>query len=261
MDWTATLADLGLTTFAYIMVTLLGICIGSFCNVLIYRIPKHEEFVKTASHCMTCGHKLAWYDNIPLFSWITLGGKCRYCKVKLSAQYPIVEAVNGLLWLLIVLTKGFSLEAFLLALMTTGLLALSVIDWRTFEIENGFHVFFIALAIVQLIADYRNWSQYIIGFFAVSIPLLLIYLLSGGTAIGGGDVKLMAACGLLIGWQNIVLALMIACVVGSVIHLIRMKFFNAGRKLAMGPYLAIGIFMASLWGAQFLTWYFTYLGI
>ena len=255
------LADLGLTTFAYVMVALFGICIGSFCNVLIYRIPKKEEFVKTASHCMTCGHKLAWYDNIPLFSWITLGGKCRYCKVKLSAQYPIVEAFNGLLWLLVAFTAGFSIEALLLALMSTALLALSVIDWRTFEIENGFHIYFIALALVQIFLDRQNWQLYTIGFFAVGIPLLLLYLLSGGNAIGGGDVKLMAACGLLIGWKNIVLALMIGCVVGAVIHVIRMKFFNAGRKLAMGPYLSLGIFVASLWGNQILTWYLGYLGL
>ena len=255
------LADLGLTTFAYVMVALFGICIGSFCNVLIYRIPKKEEFVKTASHCMTCGHKLAWYDNIPLFSWITLGGKCRYCKVKLSAQYPIVEAFNGLLWLQVAFTAGFSIEALLLALMSTALLALSVIDWRTFEIENGFHIYFIALALVQIFLDRQNWQLYTIGFFAVGIPLLLLYLLSGGNAIGGGDVKLMAACGLLIGWKNIVLALMIGCVVGAVIHVIRMKFFNAGRKLAMGPYLSLGIFVASLWGNQILTWYLGYLGL
>ena len=261
MDWTSVIADLGLTTFAYIIIALLGICIGSFCNVLIYRIPKHEEFVKTSSHCMTCNHKLAWYDNIPLFSWITLGGKCRYCKVKLSAQYPIVEAFNGLLWFVVFWVKGFSLEALLLALMTTALLALSVIDWRTFEIENGFHVFFIALALVQIATDYLNWKQYLIGFFAVSLPLAVIYFASKGTALGGGDVKLMAACGLLIGWKNIALALMFGCILGAIIHLFRMKFFKAGRKLAMGPYLSMGIFIASLWGPQILTWYLGLLGI
>ena len=261
MDWTTTIADLGLTTFAYIVITLLGICVGSFCNVLIYRIPKHEEFVKTSSHCMTCGHKLAWYDNIPLFSWISLKGKCRYCKVKLSAQYPIIEAFNGLLWLIVFLTKGFSIEALLLALMTTALLALSVIDWRTFEIANGFHVYFMALAAVQIATDYLNWSQYLIGAFAVGVPLALLYFLSQGNAIGGGDVKLMAACGLLIGWKNIVMAMMFGCVLGAAIHLFRMKFFKAGRKLALGPYLSMGIFIASLWGPQILNWYLQFLGL
>ena len=261
MDWTVVLAELGLITFAYILVAILGICVGSFCNVLIFRIPKKEEFVKTSSHCMTCNHKLAWYDNIPLFSWLSLGGKCRYCKTKLSAQYPIVEAFNGLLWLLVVLVKGFSLEAVLLSLMSTALLALSVIDWRTFEIENGFHVFFMALAAVQILTDLPNFLSYFIGLFVVSVPLAAIYFASGGTALGGGDVKLMAACGLLIGWKNILLALMLGCVIGSVVHLIRMRFFNAGRKLAMGPYLSMGIFIASLWGTQVLTWYFSILGI
>lgn len=261
MDWTSVISDLGLTTFCYILVTLLGICVGSFCNVLIFRIPKKEEFVKTSSHCMTCGHKLAWYDNIPLFSWITLGGKCRYCKTKLSAQYPIIEALHGILWLIIFLFKGFSLEAALYALMTTGLLALSVIDFRIFEIENGFHVYFFVLGVINIIFNYQEWPLYVIGIFAISIPLLLLYLLSGGNAIGGGDVKLMAACGFLIGWKNIVLALFLGCIIGSVIHIVRMKFFNAGRKLAMGPYLSMGIYIAAIWGAPLLTWYMSILGL
>ena len=100
-----------------------------------------------------------------------------------------------------------------------------------------------------------------IGFFCVSLALLAIYLISGGGAIGGGDVKLMAACGLLIGWKNIVLALAIGCVVGSVIHLIRMAIGNAGKILAMGPYLAIGIFIASIFGDQLITWYLSILMI
>ena len=89
----------------YIFVTILGILVGSFLNVVIYRVPKKEEFVKTSSHCMSCGHKLAWYDNIPLLAWLMLGGKCRYCKEKISVQYPMVEALNGLLWLFIFVVK------------------------------------------------------------------------------------------------------------------------------------------------------------
>ena len=83
-----------------ILLFLLGLCVGSFCNVLIYRIPKGEEFVKTASHCMTCGHNLSWFELIPLVSWLVQGGKCRSCGTKLSVQYPIVEALNGGMWLI-----------------------------------------------------------------------------------------------------------------------------------------------------------------
>ena len=261
MNYTEIINNYGLTTFAYVMITMFGICIGSFLNVLIFRIPKKEEFVKTSSHCMSCGHKLAWYDNIPLISWLTLGGKCRYCKAKISKQYPLIEALNGLLWLVIFLTQGLSLDALLMALMTSGLLALSVIDFKTFEIENGFHCFFGVLAIVHLFLHYSEWPLYVIGFFCVSLVLLAIYIISGGRAIGGGDVKLMAVCGLFIGWKNIILALVLACILGSIIHIIRMKLFKAGRMLAMGPYLSMGIFIAGLWGPQILTWYLHILGI
>lgn len=239
----------------YIFVSLLGILVGSFLNVLIYRIPKKEEFVKTSSHCMSCGHKLAWYDNIPLFSWISLKGKCRYCKEKISAQYPIVELVNGLIWLFIFIVNGISIQSALICAMSSGLLALSVIDWRTYEIANGFHFYFIFLALINLALDYTNWSNYVIGFFCVSLVLLAIYLISGGRAIGGGDVKLMAACGLFVGWQNIVLALALGCIVGSIIHILRMRIAKADRVLAMGPYLSIGIFVACLFGNHMITWY------
>ena len=246
---------------AYLFVTIAGILIGSFLNVLIFRIPKKEEFVKTSSHCMSCGHKLAWYDNIPLFSWLFLGGKCRYCKAKISAQYPIVEASNGLLWLMTFVINGISVESILICALVSGLLALSIIDWKTYEIANGFHLYFIILAIIKIVLDKANWSEYMIGAFAVSVPLLLIYLISGGRAIGGGDVKLMAACGLFLGWKNILLALIIGCVVGSIAHIIRMKVSKAGHLLAMGPYLSIGVFIAALFGRQLISWYLSLFGM
>lgn len=246
--------------FFYAMIGILGVMIGSFLNVVIYRIPRKEEFVKTPSHCMSCNHKLAWYDNIPLLSWITLGGKCRYCKTKLSAQYPIIEAVNGLMWLSIFFIHGLNVDSVLISLMSSALLALSVIDWRTYEIENGFHFYFAALAIIRIALNPSNWVSHLIGFFCVSLFLFAIFMFSGGRAIGGGDVKLMAACGLFLGWQNIVLALMIGCIVGSIIHLLRMKLSGAGQVLAMGPYLAIGILSSALFGDQLIQWYLSYLG-
>ena len=245
----------------YIMVCFLGILFGSFLNVLIYRIPKKEEFIKTSSHCMSCGHKLAWYDNIPLISWILLGGKCRYCKERISIQYPIVELSNGLLWLFVFIINDINMNSVLICAMTSGLLALSVIDWRTYEIDNGFHFYFGVLALIHLALDCQNWATYAIGFFCVSIVLLAIYLLSGGAAIGGGDVKLMAVCGLFVGWQNIVLALAIGCIVGSVVHIVRMRISNVDHVLAMGPYLAIGIFVSSLFGNQLVDWYMSLLGL
>ena len=124
-----------------ILLFLLGLCVGSFCNVLIYRIPKGEEFVKTSSHCMSCGHNLKWYENIPVLSWLLQGGKCRACGVKLSAQYPIVELLNGAMWLLTgILFPGDWLTVALYCVLASMLLVLSVIDWRIFIIPNGMKV-------------------------------------------------------------------------------------------------------------------------
>ena len=243
------------------LIGILGVLVGSFLNVLIYRIPKKEEFVKTPSHCLTCNHKLAWYDNIPLVSWITLGAKCRYCKTKLSAQYPIVEFLNGAIWVGVMIINGLNVNSILLALLASGLLVMSVIDWRTYEIADGFHIFFGAIGIVSTIIDKTNWLDHVIGMFCVSLILLIIYLVSGGRAIGGGDVKLMASCGLILGWQNITLALAIGCVVGSIIHIMRMKLSGADKVLAMGPYLAIGIMIAALFGNKMILWYLSLLNI
>lgn len=115
----------------YIIVFLYGIVIGSFLNVLIYRIPKKENLVMTRSHCMSCGYQLRWFDLIPLFSFLALGGKCRKCKTRLSVQYPIIEALNGVLYLAVFARYGVSVESLLYCLLFSALLALSVIDFRT----------------------------------------------------------------------------------------------------------------------------------
>jgi len=210
---------------------------------------------------MSCGYQLRWYDLIPLFSWLMLGGKCRKCKASISPQYPIIEAVNGGLYLLIFAVNGISLESVLYCLMASALLALSVIDFRTYEIPFGFNVFIAVLGVIRVLTDLDNWSEYIIGFFAVSAVLELLLLVSKGRAIGGGDVKLMAACGILIGWKLIWIAFLIGCILGSVIHIIRMKTSNAEHVLAMGPYLSAGVLIAALWGNTFLSWYMGLLGL
>ena len=239
----------------YSFIFLLGIVIGSFLNVCIYRIPMHETIVSERSHCMKCGYQLAWYDLVPLFSWLALRGRCRKCKASISPQYPIVEAVNGVLYVLIFWVKDFTLESVFYCLLVSALIVLSVIDWRTYEIPIGINIFILTLGVIHLLTDLKNWPIYIIGFFSVSIFLFLIVVLSKCRAMGGGDVKLMAVAGLLIGWQNIVLALFLGCIIGSVIHIIRMKVSDAESMLAMGPYLSVGIFIAAMWGNDMISWY------
>lgn len=239
----------------YIIIFLFGIVIGSFLNVCIYRIPEKESIVVTRSHCMSCGYQLSWYDMVPVASWIILRGRCRKCKEPISPQYPIVEAVNGLLYVLIFLVNDLTPESIIYCLMASALLVLSVIDWRTYEIPFGINVFLFVLGLVHLALDYENRMSCVIGFFAVSVFLELLLLISHGRAIGGGDVKLMAAAGLIIGWKAIILAFLIGCILGSVIHLIRMRVSDAEHVLALGPYLSVGILIAALWGEQMISWY------
>lgn len=248
-----------------LIVFIYGIVIGSFLNVCIYRIPAKESIVKIRSHCMNCNYQLQWYDMIPVFSWLCYRGKCRQCGQKISVQYPIIEALNGIVYVMIFVVNGYDtiqtmMVSVLYCLTASALLALSIIDWRTYEIPPGFNVFIFVLGIIRLCLDRENWVQYVVGFFVVSIFLEMLLWLSKGRAIGGGDVKLMAACGFLLGWQKIVLAFALGCIMGSIIHVIRMKVSGADRVLAMGPYLAIGIMIAALWGEAMIGGYLNYLG-
>ena len=240
---------------------LLGLCVGSFCNVLILRIPKGEEFVKTSSHCMTCGHDLSWYELIPVVSWLAQGGKCRSCGTKLSPQYPIVEALNGLMWLLTGLRfQGDWLLVLLYCILFSMLLTLSVIDWRTFTIPNGINLVILILGIVRVLMDRQNWLGYVIGMVAVGGTFLLLNLLTRGQGLGMGDVKLVGAAGLLLGLPKMVLAIIIGSLSGAIIHSVRMKH-GADRRLAFGPYLAAGIWLSTLVGGPLIKAYLSLFGL
>lgn len=239
----------------YVVIFLFGIVIGSFLNVCILRIPIKESIAKERSHCMKCGYQLAWYDLIPLFSYIFLGGRCRKCKTHISLQYPLVEGLNGVLYVLIFLVNGWSIDSIIYCLLTSALIVLSVIDFRTYEIPIGINLFILALGLIHFIIHLGDWVNYGIGLVSVSGFLLIVSMATKGAAIGGGDVKLMGAAGLLLGWQNAIVAFLLGCIIASVIHPVRMVIQKEGRTLAMGPYLSAGIFLAVLWGGRFIHWY------
>ena len=133
----------------YITIFIFGITIGSFLNVCIYRLPLGESVVTAPSHCMSCGEKLHWYDMVPVFSWIILGGKCRNCKARISVQYPIIEGVNGILYVIICAVNGWNLMSGVYCLMASALVVLAVIDWRTYEIPFGINVFLLIVGMVM----------------------------------------------------------------------------------------------------------------
>ncbi|TCT16896.1 leader peptidase (prepilin peptidase)/N-methyltransferase [Natranaerovirga pectinivora] len=233
---------------------LLGILIGSFLNVCIYRIPKDESVVTGRSHCMGCNKNIPWYDLVPILSYVILGGKCRFCKKKLSIQYPIVELLNGVAYLWIFMKFDYSVESIIYCLFVSALITLSFIDWKFMIIPNKINVFILILAIIHLIYNIEQWKNYIIGFFIVSGLLLLIAIITKGQ-IGGGDIKLMAASGLLLGWDIIILALCIGSVVGSIISIILLITKKGGKMVPFGPYLSIGMFISLVYGKQLIQWY------
>lgn len=247
--------DTPLAFLYYIFVFLFGITVGSFINVCILRIPNKESVVTVPSHCTACGRRLRPPELIPIFSFLALRGKCKGCGARISAQYPLIEAANGILWILVFLVLGFTIDSLLCCLMTSALLALSIIDGRTGEIPPAFPIFIACLGAVRLLLRLDAWAEHLIGLFAISLPLLLVLFLTRGRGIGGGDVKLMAACGLFLGWRLVLAAFLLGCVLGSVIHLIRMRVSGAGRVLALGPYLSAGVFLALVWGGTLLSWY------
>lgn len=237
------------------IIFLYGVVIGSFLNVCIYRIPKKENIATERSHCMSCGTQLKWNDLVPLFSWLFLCGKCRYCGAKISRQYPLIEFLNGVGYVWIFVVNGFNFVSILYCLCMSALLALSVIDLRTFEIPVAFNIFILVLGVVRVVLDFDNVITYLIGMVAVSGFLFLCYVITKGRGIGGGDIKLMAAAGLLLGWKHIIIALFVGCILGSVIHIILMKVLKKGRMLAFGPYLSLGIYIAMLYGKPLMDWY------
>ena len=258
--------------FIALLIFFIGIFIGSFINVYIIRYGTKESFVTGRSHCMSCGKTLKWYDMFPLISYLILGGKCRFCKAKISPQYPIIEFINGLGYaLIVVLSKDIGVVTFLNCLCFSALLGLSMIDIKHYEIPYSANIFIAVLGIIALILDYQNWLLYVIGAVCVSGLLLLIQIVSRGRAMGGGDVFLMASAGLLLGWKKIIAAFVFGCIIGSVLHIIvmavkRRKYSGEDNEqnanmLPFGPYLAAGIFISMLFGDALINWYAGMLGL
>ena len=201
------------------LVFILGAVIGSFLNVVIIRVPRKEPISGThnRSHCMSCGHTLGTLDLVPIFSYIFLGGKCRYCKAKISPRYWIVELITALSFTASVLTVGISLSLLFAFVLAAALVVASGIDIDRMEIPYGCSLVIVVLGVIAtVISVFTNdmpWYDHLIGAAAVSVPFAILALFG---AMGGGDVQLMAAAGLLLGWKNIIPAAAIGILLGAV---------------------------------------------
>ncbi len=163
--------------------------------------------------------------------------------------------VNMLLYSLVFFVLGINIEALLVALLATTLVNISIIDIKIQQIPPQCVLFIFILGICKTILNFSNLYEHLIGMVCISGILLIILEISRGRQIGGGDVKLMASAGLFLGAKHIIIAFFVACLVGTIVHTIRMLFFGAGKQLAMGPYLSFGILVLALWGENIVGWY------
>lgn len=247
----------------YLFVFIFGICIGSFLNVVVYRVPNGISIAKGRSFCPTCKQQIKSYDLIPILSFLFLGRKCRYCKQKISFRYPLVELFTGIMAVLLFVRFDFTWRALAAFVLYAILIAVALIDLDTMTIPNGLVLALVVPAIcaIFLFPEVSIWSR-IIGFFVVSVPMLLLAWWIDG-CFGGGDIKLMAVCGFLLGWQNALLATFIGILLGGLYAVFLLLTKRTGRKdhIAFGPFLAFGVALAFVFGTQVIGTYLSWFGL
>lgn len=249
----------------YLFMFIFGICIGSFLNVVILRLPRGESLIKRSSHCMTCGAKIRAIDLIPVFSWIFLRGKCHSCGERISVRYPIVESLNGLLYVLTFFVLDINAESIITCVLMSLLIVVGFMDWDTMEISEIMLGIILLLAVpLAVFTDEVSIKNRIIGAFVISVPFFLIGEISRPIirkkfgedfrAIELGDTLLMGAAGAVLGTQSIIVSTLIGIVAAALGGLIN-KAVTKDSKFAFGPFLAIGIAVGTLWGNQIASWY------
>ncbi len=231
----------------YMIVFLAGTCIGSFLNVCIYRIPAGKSIVYPPSACMKCGHKLSWWENIPLFSYIFLRAKCRKCSASISIQYPLVEFLTGLLALLLFHKFGPTPQLFVYALFTAALIVITFIDLELQVIPDvislpGIVFGLVASFFLPGISFIDSAAGVLLGGGILIAVAWGYYLITKREGMGGGDVKLLAMIGAFLGWKCLPVVVFLSAAAGSVTGLLIMAVNRGNRHTAIpyGPFLAAG---------------------
>ncbi|MDI6689414.1 MAG: prepilin peptidase [Actinomycetota bacterium] len=238
-----------------------GLAIGSFLNVCIYRLPRKESIIFPSSHCPHCGRIIRAYDNIPLIGYLLLKGRCRYCKGRISIQYPLVELLTGLLFLFCFLKFGLSSGFLSASFFTSILLLVASIDLKHKIIPNK--VILPALVvqfILVILSNPQAIGSSLIGFFIGGGLLLLVALLAHlflrREGMGGGDIKLAAFLGIFLGW-HVLTALFLGFLLGAISGIALIIFKGMSRKdiIPFGPFLALGGFITLFFGPQIFRYY------
>lgn len=228
-----------------VVLFLFGIVLGSFYNVVGYRLPKGESIVKPPSHCPNCGHRLGPSELIPVFSYLFLGGKCKNCKQKISLFYPLFELATGLLFALSYLLFGFSIELAIALTFVSALLIIIISDYQTMIIPD--EVLLVAITLILILIGIKDgFSGVGTAFFNGLIAFGMMFLLKKfgdflfkQESMGGGDIKLMFLFGLVLGYQMTIIAIFIASFIGLPISLI-ILYKKKDHIIPFGPFLAVG---------------------
>jgi leader peptidase (prepilin peptidase) / N-methyltransferase len=246
----------------YIFAFIFGAVVGSFLNVCIYRLPAGKSVVFPPSACPGCQTPIRWYDNIPLFGYLLLGGKCRACRAPIGIRYPLVELINGLLTLFLFMKFGPTITFLALFLLSSSLVVITFIDLDHQIIPDIISLPGIGVGFIfSLFLPWLSWSNSLLGIVAGGGSLLLVaygyQFLTGKEGMGGGDVKLLAMMGAFLGWRSILFIIFAASLVGSVIGITVMLVQKKDAKLAIpfGPFLAFGAVLYIFFGKQIIFWY------
>lgn len=252
-----------------IIALILGLLIGSFLNVCIYRVPREKSIVSPPSSCPACGSAIRPWDNIPLISYLLLLGKCRKCGEKISLRYPAVELINGLLYAAVWFHFGPGWELPFLFAFVSAMLVITFIDLDFQIIPDVITLpgMIIGLAAAQFIIpdplpdpnskfQLLGFVNSIIGLLAGGVFFYLVALLSRG-GMGGGDVKMMAMVGAFTGWKGVFLTTLVGSFSGSLVGIALMVFKGKGRKskIPFGPFLALGSLVTLFFGSRIYHWY------
>ena len=246
----------------YILIFILGLIVGSFCNVCIYRIPKNESIIYPASHCSKCRSKIKPVDNIPLLSFILLKGRCRNCKSKISIQYPMVEFLSGLIYLIIYLIYGLSVQTLIYIILSSALIIIAFIDLNEQIVPDvislpGIVTGFIISFFVPYISFINSALGVVVGGGIILIIALVGSMIFKKEAMGGGDVKLAAMIGAFLGWRYTIISLFLGFFLGALagIFLILSKIKSKEEMVPFGPFIALGSLITLLWGEKIIAWY------
>ncbi|GKU26419.1 prepilin peptidase [Clostridium folliculivorans] len=242
-----------------ILIFILGLVIGSFLNVCIYRIPRGESISFPPSHCTDCKTQIKPYDLIPVISYLFLGGKCRNCGSKISIKYPLLELFTAIIFLLIYSQYGLSIELIKFLILAVFLIVIAFIDFNTQDVYavTTYPCLFIGVAFILIDKFYLHSDimTYLIGLVVGVGVIGLIVILTG--AMGTGDIEIAAICGIYLGWSNTLITIFFAFIIGAIIGVLLIALKKKGRKdpIAFGPFLAIGTMIAMLYGDKIIKIY------